>query len=135
AHFITTVSPEFSKPDNDPKPGSLPSAPKPTKDTVAQGKKLFEDNGCIKCHGMLGRGDGPSAPTLMDDWGHAIRPADLTQSWTFRGGSSREDIFRTLSTGLNGTPMPSFLDALKDEQRWAVTDFIDSLSSSSGPAY
>ena len=40
----------------------------------------------------------------------AIRyaPADLAQSWTFRGGSSREDIFRTMSTGFNGTPMPSF---------------------------
>jgi hypothetical protein len=80
-------------------------------------------------------GDGASAPTLMDDWGHPIRPADLAQRWTFRGGSSREDIFRTMTTGLNGTPMPGFVDALKDEQRWAITDFIDSLSAGSGPGY
>jgi hypothetical protein len=71
----------------------------------------------------------------MDDWGHSIRPADLSQRWTFRGGSSREDIFRTMSTGLNGTPMPSFLDALKDDQRWAITDFIASLSDENGPGY
>jgi hypothetical protein len=64
-----------------------------------------------------------------------IRAADLSQSWTFRGGSSREDIFRTMSTGLNGTPMPSFADSLNVEQRWAITDFIDSLSGSSGPGY
>ena len=89
----------------------------------------------MKCHGTLGRGDGPSAPTLVDDWGHPIRPADLAQSWTFRGGSSREDIFRTMSTGLNGTPMPSFLEALTPEQRWAITDFIVSLSGSNGPGY
>ena len=89
----------------------------------------------MKCHGNLGRGDGPSAPTLKDDWDHPIRPADLTQSWTFRGGSSREDIFRTMSTGLNGTPMPSFIDALKPEQRWAITDYIVSLSGSDGPGY
>ena len=106
-----------------------------TKESIELGKKLYEETGCVKCHGTLGRGDGPSAPTLMDDWGHPIRAADLAQSWTFRGGSSREDIFRTMSTGFNGTPMPSFLDALTPEQRWAITDFIVSLSGSSGPGY
>src|SRR6185436_833151 len=135
AYFLTTFSPDFANPEKEPKAVSLPTAPKPTKESVEQGKKLFEENGCIKCHGTLGRGDGPSAPTLTDDWGHPIRPADLSQSWTFRGGSSREDIFRTMSTGLNGTPMPSFLEALTPEQRWAITDFIDSLSGSNGPGY
>ena len=83
-----------------------------TNESIELGKKLYEETGCVKCHGTLGRGDGPSAPTLKDDWGYPIRAANLAQSWTFRGGSSREDIFRTMSTGLNGTPMPSFLDAL-----------------------
>ena len=135
AYFITTFSPDFSNPEKAPKPVQLPSAPKATKESVELGKKLYEDNGCVKCHGTLGRGDGPSAPTLVDDWKHPIRPADLAQSWTLRGGSSREDIFRTMSTGLNGTPMPSFLEALTPEQRWAITDFIVSLSSSNGPGY
>jgi mono/diheme cytochrome c family protein len=135
ANFITTFSPDFSNPENAPKPVPLPSAPRSSKESIEQGKKLYEENGCVKCHGTLGRGDGPSAPTLTDDWGHPIRPADLAQPWTFRGGSSREDIFRTMSTGLNGTPMPSFLDALKDEQRWAITDFIDSLSGNREPGY
>ena len=108
AYFITTFSPDFSNPENVPKPVPLPSAPTATKESIELGKKLYEETGCVKCHGTLGRGDGPSAPTLMDDLGHPIRPADLAQSWTFRGGSSREDIFRTMSTGLNGTPMPSF---------------------------
>jgi mono/diheme cytochrome c family protein len=135
AYYITTFSPDFSKPENDPKPVALPSAPKATKESIELGKKLYEENGCVKCHGTLGRGDGPSAPTLVDDWGHAIRPADLAQTWTLRGGSSREDIFRTMRTGLNGTPMPSFVDALTPEQRWAITDFIVSLSGSDGPGY
>ena len=135
AYFITTFSPDFSNKENVAKPVDLPSAPKSTKETIEAGKKLYEETGCPKCHGALGRGDGASAPTLMDDWGHPIRPADLAQSWTFRGGSSREDIFRTMSTGLNGTPMPSFQDGLTPEQRWAITDFITSLSGSSGPAY
>ena len=40
-----------------------------------------------------------------------------------------------MSTGFNGTPMPSFADALKPEERWAITDFIASLSGSNGPGY
>jgi mono/diheme cytochrome c family protein len=135
AHFITTFSPDFSSAENVPKPIQLPSAPRSTKESVELGKKLYTDNGCVRCHGNLGRADGPSAPTLTDDWGHPIRPADLAQSWTFRGGSSREDIFRTMTTGLNGTPMPSFADALTAEQRWAITDFIESLSGTGGPGY
>lgn len=135
AYFITTFSPDFTKPENVPQPVSLPSPPTATTQSVELGKKLFVDNGCIKCHGTLGRGDGPSAPTLKDDWGHPLPAADLSQSWTFRGGSSREDIFRTMSTGLNGTPMPAFVDALQPEQRWAISDFIVSLSGSTGPGY
>jgi mono/diheme cytochrome c family protein len=137
AYFVASFSPEFAKAENIPKPVSFPSAPKVTKESVELGKKLYEETGCVKCHGTLGRGDGASAPTLKDDWGNPIRPADLAQSWTFRGGSTREDIYRAMSTGLNGTPMPGFGDdALKPEQKWAITDFIDSLSGTNGqPGY
>ena len=135
AYFTKTFSPDFAIAENVPQPIPLPGAPTATNESIALGKKLYEENGCLKCHGALGRGDGPSAPTLVDDLGHRIRAADLAQSWTFRGGSSREDIFKTMSTGFNGTPMPSFLDALQPEQRWAISDFIASLSGSNGPGY
>ena len=135
AYFITTFSADFSNPENAPQPVPLPSPPAATPESIELGKKLYVETGCLKCHGNFGRGDGPSAPTLVDDFGQPIRAANLTQSWTFRGGSSREDIFRTMSTGLNGSPMPSFIDALKPEQRWAITDFIVSLSGGSGPGY
>jgi mono/diheme cytochrome c family protein len=135
AYFVTTFSADFTNPERAAKPVDLPSAPKASKESIAAGKKAYEDTGCPRCHGTLGRGDGPSAPTLTDDLSNPIRPADLSQPWTFRGGSSREDIFRTMSTGLNGTPMPSFADSLSVEQRWAITDFIESLAGSPVPGY
>jgi mono/diheme cytochrome c family protein len=135
AYFLTTFSADFSSAENIPQPVPLPSAPAVTPESIELGKKLYVETGCIKCHGNLGRGDGPSAPTLMDDFGQPIRAANLAQSWTFRGGSSREDIFRTMTTGLNGAPMPSFADSLPVEQRWAITDYIVSLSGSDGPGY
>ena len=135
AYFLTTFSPDFSNAESVPKPLEFPSAPATTQESIELGKKLYVETGCLKCHGNLGRGDGPSAPTLTDDFGQPIRAADLTQPWTFRGGPSREDIFRTMTTGLNGTPMPSFADSLMPEQRWAITDFIASLSGSDEPGY
>ena len=135
AYYIKSFSADFANPEIVPKPVPLPGAPGLTNESVQAGKKLYEETGCIRCHGNLGRGDGPSAPTLVDDLKHPIRPADLSQSWTFRGGSTREDIFRTMSTGFNGTPMPGFVDALTEQQRWAITDYIVSLSGTDGPRY
>jgi mono/diheme cytochrome c family protein len=119
AYFIKTFSPSFADPASAAEPVELPSAPSASNESVDLGKKLYVDTGCVKCHGALGRADGPSAPTLTDELNHPIRAADLSQPWTFRGGSSREDIFRTMSTGFNGT----------------ITDFIVSLSPNSEPGY
>jgi mono/diheme cytochrome c family protein len=135
AYYLTTFSPDFSNPELAPQPMELPSGPSVTDESIELGKNLYVETGCVKCHGNLGRGDGPSAPTLTDDLGRPIRAANLAQSWTFRAGSSREDIYRTMSTGFNGTPMPSFTDSLTPEQRWAITDYILSLSDSDGPGY
>ena len=135
AHYIKTFSPDFANAELVPQPVTLPGAPGVSSETVAQGKTLYDETGCARCHGTLGRGDGPSAPTLKDDFGHPIRAADLTQPWTFRGGSSREDVFRTMSTGFNGTPMPAFVDGLTPEQRWAITDYILSLAGGDRPGY
>lgn len=135
AYYLTTFAPAFADAGSEPKPIELPSAPSVSDDSVAAGKKLYEDTGCVRCHGTVGRGDGPSAPTLKDDFEQPIRAADLTQPWTFRGGGTREDIFRTMSTGFNGTPMPAFADSLSVEQRWAITDYILSLPDGDGPGY
>jgi mono/diheme cytochrome c family protein len=125
---VKSFSSDFQDPELEPKPLDLPSPPSTSPDLVKQGRKVYQATGCTRCHGDLGRADGPSARTLKDDTGNRIWPADLTMPWTFRGGGSRSDIFRTLSTGFNGTPMPGFADALSVEQRWQITDYIASLA-------
>ncbi len=135
-YYIKSFSSDFADPQyNNPKVVSLSSAPPYTDQSAELGRKVFENNECIKCHGNLGRGDGKSAPTLKDDWGFHIRPADLTKRFTFRGGGSREDIFRTVSTGFNGTPMPSYLDSVSEEDRWHLVNYIHSLSLRNTPSY
>jgi len=133
--YLKTFFAGFADPAQAPKPIALGSAPASTKETVAKGKELYSSLGCVRCHGEAGRGEGPSAPTLKDDLNHPIRAADLTRRWTFRGGHRREDIFRTFSTGVNGTPMPSFFDAVPEPDRWALTDYVYSLGDSDTPNY
>jgi cytochrome c oxidase cbb3-type subunit I/II len=83
---------------------------------------------CWQCHGESGRGDGPSAPTLKDNTGLPISPADLTLPLRFKNGARPQDVYRTLMTGLIGTPMPSYADALEPEQAWDVIFYVLSLS-------
>ncbi|MGC3974575.1 MAG: c-type cytochrome [Nitrospira sp.] len=101
-----------------------------TEDSIKKGAQLIVDKKCIECHGVEGRGDG-NAFNLKDDWGFSIQPANWHKCWNFRG--SRQDpynvrnIFRTFSTGVNGTPMPSFADNTSVEERWNIANFVNSL--------
>lgn len=101
-------------------------------DAIEDGRQTYQTIECFKCHGQAGRGDGPSAPTLSDDWDAPIRAADLTQPWRFNGGGTVENIYQRLRTGLDGTPMPSFGDIIDaglitDEQLWHVAQYVRSL--------
>lgn len=93
----------------------------------AKGADLFKDAGCIDCHGKSGRGDGPSADRLTSG-GRPTRPTDLTRR-PFKGGDRVEDIYRALAVGLDGTPMPSYRDALDDEQIWAIAVYVTRLAT------
>jgi len=101
-----------------------------TEESIKKGAELVVEKKCIECHGVDGRGDG-NAFNLKDDWGFSIQPADWHKCWNFRG--TRQDpynvrnIFRTFSTGLNGTPMPSFADNTTVEERWHIANFVGSL--------
>ncbi len=101
-----------------------------TEESVKKGAELIKEKKCVECHGTDGRGDG-NAFNLKDDWGFSIQPADWHKCWNFRG--SRQDpynvknIFRTFSTGVNGTPMPSFADNSTVEERWHIANFVNSL--------
>lgn len=132
---VKSFSPDFANPERKPTPITIPKAPSYSAESAEKGKQVYAEIGCPACHGELGRGDGTSAPTLKDDWGNPLRPADLTMRWTFRGGPTREDIYRTFTTGLNGTPMPSFAESLSDEQRWQLVDYITSLDPRNEPGY
>ena len=136
--YIKTFYPYFDDPDSLPLEEDIIEIPEerpfqPSLSSVAAGRKLFIDQDCIKCHGEGGRGDGPQADELVDDWEVPIRPANLTLPY-FKNGKRGQDIYRVFTSALNGTPMPAF-DELTEEERWQLVDYVRSLEIEQGPAY
>jgi DMSO reductase family type II enzyme heme b subunit len=124
--YVKSFAPDHFK--EAPKTVELPKEVGASSDSIKRGKEMFEAIECNKCHGLQGRADGPSRPELKDEWGHPIKPANLTKTWTFRGGAGRTEIATRLAVGVLGTPMPAFLDSVeKPEDIWHLTNYIRSL--------
>lgn len=109
----------------------LPVSPQPrfTTEHVERGKQAFLTRGCSKCHGEDGRGQ--TADNRGNDiWGNPARAADLT-SGMLHGGNRPLDVYRRIYNGVNGTPMPSFANALKDEPEtvWDLVAYVLSVSN------
>jgi cytochrome c oxidase cbb3-type subunit I/II len=128
--FIKTFSDRWKE---RPEPAvALGPPPAPSPALLSRGQELYVQAKCAECHGETGRGDGPSAGQLKDDFGHAIRPTDLARG-QFKGGATVTDLYRTMTVGLDGTPMPSFADSMTDEERWAISYHVLSLSAWKDP--
>lgn len=128
--YIKTFSPRFAEagPPSADDLLEIPDPPDVTPDLVAEGREAYDTMRCAQCHGPEGRGDGPSAPTLRDSEGQPFPAADFTQGIYKSGGGPRE-LYRTMLTGMSGTPMPSYADALQSErQAWAIVAYLESLA-------
>ena len=108
-----------------------PAAPETPFDaeSVARGREVYLDAGranCAACHGDEGLGDGPSATAFEDGWGYRVQPRDLTTG-VFRAGTTSADLYRSIASGINGTPMPAFGGSLTPEEIWDVVHYVQSL--------
>jgi hypothetical protein len=92
---------------------------------IAKGEKLFIKNKCTACHGQSLQGDGRLAESLLDAWKHAVFVHDITYPSYYKAGFEATDIFQTLSSGLDGTPMSSYAH-LPENDRWALVHYIRS---------
>lgn len=109
---------------------TVPASPNVTEELIAAGKEAYA-NQCVACHGATGRGDGTSSFHLRD-WKDSAIPARDFTSGVFRAGSTPEDLFRRMRTGLSGTPMPQIYGS--DEDLWALAHYIISLKDPNAPA-
>jgi cytochrome c oxidase cbb3-type subunit 2 len=128
--YLKKFSSRFSE-EKKPEPIAIPPKPTSTPQLVARGRSIYNEAGCGECHGVDGN-ISSAKKDLKDDWGNPMLPADLTVK-PFKSGPDPEDLFRTISTGLNGTPMPSYADALSSNVRWALVSYILSIATKEKP--
>jgi len=123
--FVKTLSPRFAAPPPG-RPIRIPPQPPITPSLVEEGRALYEAAGCAECHGPGGRGDGPAAYPQHDAWGNPTRPSDLT--WRpLKRAAAPADTYRTIVTGMDGSPMPAYGDALDPDDAWALVAFLETL--------
>jgi mono/diheme cytochrome c family protein len=126
-----TIAPNIPTP---PVPFTARFAQNPTPDTpdtVAKGKALYQAS-CAVCHGIVGKGDGPAAFTLVP------RPVNLQLHVPQHAPG---EIYYWISSGIPGTAMPAWQDVdpatgkprLSDDERWSIIRYLQALSRGEAP--
>jgi mono/diheme cytochrome c family protein len=89
-------------------------------DMVKHGATLFKTN-CAMCHGEKGLGDGIAGKSLKPP------PRNMVEGkWTKGGGELA--MFNTITNGITGTSMQGYKDALPAKDRWALVQFVHSIT-------
>jgi mono/diheme cytochrome c family protein len=94
---------------------ALPNPVPATAESIAAGEALYEVH-CAICHGTQGRGDGPVGRVFEPV------PADLNDDYVQDQADGQ--LFFTITRGR--IEMPYYRDALSQQERWDVINYIRS---------
>ena len=131
--YLQSLSSRWRRPIHHSAPVPLPDPPVWMDDPHARrphelhGARLFA-NLCAPCHGPDASGTGFASNGLVDLWDQPAPPSNLRLP-VYRSGPSPRDLYRTLTTGLDGTPMASFAETTSVEERWELVAWIRSLAT------
>jgi len=133
--YIKSFSPRFADTNEDRRTVVDFASPPPRGEpNLAEGKALFTKLACISCHGESGRGDGPSAATLLDDSQCKIIPRDFGKPGVFKSGYATKEIVRSILTGFNGTPMVGFSGTVTEADAWKLAYYVETFARPAAPS-
>ena len=123
--YIKSLSPRWVEEKDYQQPAvEIGHPPLPDGAMLEAGKGVYAKMQCAKCHGPTGLGDGETANELKDDNGLPIKPRNFSDASQFVGASDPRGVYQTFTTGIDGTPMPSYADNLNEDQRWQLVYYV-----------
>jgi mono/diheme cytochrome c family protein len=125
--YVKSFSPRLAA-SPDRKPMAIAQPPGDKRD-IENGRQVYVKMQCAKCHGEDGRGAGPAAMTLLDAKGKYINTRDFTFATSYRTGFSEREIVRTMETGMNGTPMPSYTGIITPKDQHDMVAYLMTMAS------
>lgn len=129
--WVKSFSPRFDLEEVDD-PIEIPPAPEITAQTIERGREVYEEMQCGKCHGDDGTGNGwASKDDLRGPLGGYFRPRDFREG-IYRSGLHQRDLYRTVVTGLDGTPMAAYEDSLPPEDVYSLVHYLLNLQQKRG---
>ena len=108
-------------------PMPLPEAPGKSRN-ADRGREVYAKMQCSKCHGEDGRGVGPSSNAMVDAKNRHVNARDFTQPGSYRTGWTEREIIRTLETGMNGVPMPSYTGTMSKQEEYDLAAYLMSIA-------
>ncbi len=125
AEFIKTFSRRFSMESPDHK---MPVSLEPPFDklSIANGRIMYRQLRCGGCHGNEGDSEDRLSGSIQEFGGNLSFVYDLRRADQYKAGATGPDIYRTLITGLDGSPMNAY-EYLSDGERWDLVHYLQSL--------
>jgi mono/diheme cytochrome c family protein len=106
---------------------AVPPKPNVTPELLSRGKTLYAQN-CVACHGVNGDGKGDAAAFLAPKPRDFVKANYRLRSTVLGQLPTDVDLFREISLGVPGTPMPPWKRMLTDNDRWALVEYLKTFS-------
>ncbi|AFM13846.1 c-type cytochrome [Turneriella parva] len=99
------------KPEADAAPGAA---------AAISGETVYNEKGCVTCHGAQGKGDGPVGAALKP------KPRNFADA-KWKNGTDLASVIKAIETGIAGSGMAPYKGVLSDEEIKAVAEHVRKL--------
>ncbi len=95
-------------------------APAPAAAAAISGETVYNEKGCVTCHGAQGKGDGPVGAALKP------KPRNFADA-KWKNGTELAAVIKSIENGIPGSGMTAYKGVLTDDEIKAVAEHVRKL--------